>query len=228
MSALNHPRLAPRHSARPRTWWGKAWNRAVEESAYSGGDLRTGRTLARRGQVGGIGLDAGLLVAAVEHGPDLWTVSARLPVLDHELLQSFVELVAAESGRIAALLAGDLPHQLVEHAEESGVELLPYGGELATDCTCGSWTQPCPHALAVLTQFTWLLDDDPLALVFLRGLSRETLLARLHELSGVGADEGDAPDDPLAEDLDVAHDAALRAARALELLERGEDPGHLI
>ncbi len=39
--------------------------------------------------------------------------------------EALVETVAAEAGRIAALLAGDLPHALVEHAEEAGVELLP-------------------------------------------------------------------------------------------------------
>ena len=115
-----------------------------------------------------------------------WTVVGAVPVLDGAGAEAFVETVAAESGRVAALLAGDLPHALVEHAEEAGVELLPYGGELGATCTCEAWTDPCPHALAVLLQLGQLLDEDPFVLLHLRGLPREELLARLHALD-VGA-----------------------------------------
>ena len=95
--------------------------------------------------------------------------------------------MAAEAGRVAALLAGDLPHTLVEHAEEAGVELLPYGGELGSTCTCDAWIDPCPHALAVMYQLAWLVEDDPFVLLHLRGLARDDLLARLHEPGRVAA-----------------------------------------
>jgi uncharacterized Zn finger protein len=115
---------------------------------------------------------------------------------------------------MAALLAGDLPFTLVEHAEEAGVELLPYGGELQTGCSCVPWADPCGHALAVLYQVAWLLDDDPLVLLQLRGLDRDELLARLHAR---------APG-PTDDDLDEGLDAAVRAARVLELLEDPDRP----
>jgi len=179
----------------------------------------------------------GSLLAAVTEGDDAWTVTVDVPVLAPEALAAFGELVAAESGRIARLLAGELPHQLVEHAEESGVELLPYGGELVAECTCGAWTQPCRHALAVLLQFTWLVDADPLLLVLLRGLSREDLLAALHARTVAATDPardpaGDPaadraagePDDP---EVDAAYDAAVRAARVLELLAAAEQSGEV-
>ena len=85
---------------------------------------------------------------------------------------------------MAALLAGDLPHTLVEHAEQAGVELLPFGGELATRCTCEPWADPCHHALAVLQQLTWLIEADPFVLIALRGVGRDDLLARVHRLVG--------------------------------------------
>ena len=31
-----------------RSWWGKAWQRAVEEAAFSEAELRPGRTSAHR------------------------------------------------------------------------------------------------------------------------------------------------------------------------------------
>ena len=214
-----HARLAPRRGvARAGTWWGKAWVRAVEESAYGEEELRRGRRLARAGRVGTITVSPGQFLAAVEEGDDVQTVSGRVPVLDAAGLAALTETVAAESGRIAALLAGDLPHGLVEHAEESGVELLPYGGELATRCSCEPWTDPCSHALAVLQQLTWLIEADPFVLFALRGMERDDLLARLHAVTSIAA--GDAPDE---DDLEVATDAARRAARVLELLEDPED-----
>jgi uncharacterized Zn finger protein len=217
-----HPRVPPRRSSRrASTWWGKAWARAVEESAYAERDLVAARSLSRSGRIGGIRLDAaGGFVAAVEDGEGLWTVSGSVPVLDGPARDALVEIVAAENGRIASLLAGDLPHLLVEHAEEAGVELLPYGGELAAGCTCAAWVDPCVHALAVLYQLTWLLEADPFVLLQLRGLPRDDLLTRLHARgAGPGAGTGDEPAGPAADDVETALDAALRAARLLELLD---------
>lgn len=212
MTQLLHPRVPPRRStAKATTWWGKAWVRAVEESAYAAEDLVAARKLARAGRVGQITVEEGGWFAAVEDAEGVFTVAGVLPVLDGDARTGLVEVVAAEAGRIAALLAGDLPHLLVEHADEAGVELLPYGGELGAACTCDAWTDPCRHALAVLHQLTWLVEADPFVLLHLRGLPRETLLARLHEREQAPVARGDP-------DLESALDAALRAARLLELL----------
>ncbi|WP_435768964.1 SWIM zinc finger family protein [Nocardioides sp. SYSU DS0651] len=219
--------VAPRRAV--RTWWGKAWQRAVEEATYSEAELRAGRASARRGDVGGITVDAGRLLAAVRDDDDAWTVEVVVPTLDESTRQALVDVVAAEAGRIAALLAGELPHDLVEHAEEAGVELLPYGGELAATCTCPHYVDPCPHAVATLTQAGWLLDADPLVLFALRGLDRDALLADLHTSRESGlrtAESGLAPADSAlasADDVELVVDAALRARRALELLESGEE-----
>ena len=219
---VTHPRIrARRGAARATTWWGKAWVRAAEESAYGEGDLKVARVLARAGSVGAITVGAGRYLAAVEDGDELWSTGTSLPVLDEADRSAFVEAVAAEAGRLPALLAGDLPHALVEHAEEAGVELLPFGGELQATCTCAAWVDPCPHALATAYQVAWLADADPFVLLALRGLPREELLARLHDRS---AQRPEVPDD-----LAVAVDAATRAVRILQLIEAGEtDIDHLL
>jgi len=218
--AVVHPRIAaPRGGRRATTWWGRAWVRAVEESAYGEREQREARALARAGAVGGITVDVGSVVASVEDPHGLWTPRVALPVLDDAALAALVEVVAAEAGRAPALLAGELPHPLVEHAEEAGVELLPYGGELDASCTCERWVDPCVHALAVMSQLTWLLERDPLVLLHLRGLPRDELLARLHDRVAPPP-TGDATD----ADLDVATDAAARAARLLDLLDDPDAP----
>jgi uncharacterized Zn finger protein len=224
--AVTHPPFGPRRSrARSTTWWGKAWVRALEEAAYAERELREGRALARAGAVGGIAVEPGSVVAAVTDRGEVRSVQVRVPVLDPADLDALVEVVAAESGRVAALLGGDLPHLLVEHSEEAGVELLPYAGELDAACSCDAWTQPCAHALALLSQVAWLLDADPLVLLQIRGLPREELLTRLHALTDDPDDtDGAQPADP----IETAADAALRARRALELLDAGVDADHLL
>jgi uncharacterized Zn finger protein len=225
--AVTHPRLAPRtRTARATTWWGRAWVRAVEEAAYAEEDLLAGRKLARAGRVGGIRVEPGRAWAAVEDTGGLWAADVVVPLLDEELRDALVETVAAAAGRITSLLAGDLPHELVEHAEEAGVELLPYGGELVASCTCEAWVDPCAHALALLQQLGWLLEADPFVLLHLRGLPREELLVRLHAHGpGTGSAGSSADTDAGADadpDLDAALDAAARAARFLERLEAGD------
>lgn len=204
-------------SSRVSPWWGKAWRRAVEEAAYAEEDLRRGRSLARAGAVGAVTVSEGQLVASVTDAAALVTVGVRVPVLDESGTAAFVEVVAAESGRVADLLAGRLPHTLVEHAEESGVELLPYGGELECTCTCQAWLDPCAHALAVLVQAGRLVEADPLVLVHLRGLPRERLVARLHELEPPSSGED--------LELETAVEASLRAARVMELLGQPDAGG---
>ncbi len=204
--AVLHPRVAPRRGGpRASTWWGKAWVRAVEEASYAEADLAAARSLARGGHVGQIAVEPGRYVASVTDARGLWTVGGSLPVFDESGLAALVETVAAVAGRVAALVAGELPHDLVEQADESGAELLPSGYELGSVCGCDHWTDPCVHALAVLYQLAWLIDADPFVLFQLRGLPRDELLARLHARTVSTAD--------VDVDLDQAVEAALYAAR---------------
>lgn len=229
MSAVTHARVATSRGGRSTGWWSKAWLRAVEEAAYGEADLRRGRALARGGKVGAVTVAGGTFVAAVEEGDDALTVSGTVETWDEAASDMLVEIVAAQSGRVTALLAGELPLSLVEDAEEAGVELVPYAGELGATCSCRPWLDPCPHALAVMTVLGHLLDRDPLVLFHLRGLDREQLLARLHARTaepagGREATEhgGVAPGSDEEQDLDVGLDAVLRAKRLLELVARGD------
>ena len=213
---------APRRGQ--NSWWGKAWQRAVEEAAYSESELRPARASARRGDVGAISIDAGSILAAVREGDDAWTVEVAVPTLEERERRALVDVVAAESGRIADLLTGNLAHDFVEHAEEVGVELLPYGAELASTCNCDHYLDPCRHAVAVLVQTGWLVDADPLVLFAIRGLDRGDLLAELHAQRGgsAGQRSGSSAND-LADDVELVVDAALRAQQMVSAFEAGED-----
>lgn len=228
---MRHAAFPPRRGGvKATTWWGRAWLRSAEDAAYDDADVAAGWRLARAGAVGAIDLEAGRLLAAVRTGaggrarsvgapvvdPDeLVACSVLVPVLDPADREALVEVIAATSGRIASLLAGDLPADLAEHAEEAGVSLLP--DELDCTCTCGAWVQPCAHALALLAQVAWLLDADPFVLLGLRGLPRDHLLAEVADVAGRSGTSGVGKESDEAEiDLDVAGEAAERAAALLD------------
>lgn len=218
--------------------------------AYGEADLRSARSLARRGAVGQLTITHEgeyAALAAVDDRDDTWTVQLSCERLAQADRLLFTELVAASAGRVAALLAGDLPHALVEDGEQAGLELLPYSGDLSSTCGCQAWVDPCRHALAVGYQLGWLIDRDPFVLLQVRGIARDDLLADLHGLTigseaggalgagagladvvgGPGDPSGDPEDDDLLADLAVAAEAADRAARALALLAQRKPFAHL-
>ena len=188
MTAVTHPRLAPRRSASGGTWWSKAVLRAVEEAAYSEADLRRGRALARAGAVGRITVDDGSAVAAVDDGDDAMSVTVTVPVLDRASSETFVELVAAGAGRVGSLLAGSCPTRSSRTSRRQASSCCRTAASCGSACSCDAWLDPCPHALAVLTQVAWLIQADPFVLTHLRGSSREDVLRDLHALTSRGGE----------------------------------------
>ena len=149
----------------------------------------------------------------------MWTVSGGLPVLDEAAAQALVEVVAAESGRIAALLAGDLPLTLVEHAEEAGVELLPFGGELEATCTCDAWLDPVPARARRAVPADLAGRGRPVRAAARCADSAATRCSPgCTTLAATPARRRRRPD------LELALDAALRAARMLELVDDPASP----
>lgn len=188
-------------ATRSTTWWGRAWVRTFEETVVDAADLVAARALARSGRLGAVMVLDGMASVVVDRGgPDAVMAQLRVARLDDAAWQAFGEELVREAGFAAALDTGELPAELVEHADQAGVELLPGPGDLETACECDAWAQPCVHALALLYQLAWHLDDDPYALVLLRGRTRERLL-----------DTSATPAAPARDD------AAARAAEILRL-----------
>jgi uncharacterized Zn finger protein len=189
-------------TARSSTWWSRAFVRSFEETVVDAADLAKARSMARSGRLGAVMVLAGMASAVVDAGRD-GAVMPQLKVtrLDDPSWAGFDTELAREAGHLAALEAGELPAELVEHADEAGVELLPGPADFETACDCKAWVQPCPHALALLYQLAWRIDDDPYVLLLLRGRTREQLL-QVEPARAVEIDDG-----------------AGRAARILALAE---------
>ncbi|MFC5828951.1 SWIM zinc finger family protein [Nonomuraea insulae] len=158
------------------SWWGRAWIQALEDTSLDHGLLRKGRAYAKTGQLGPITVSPGRLAAVAESEYD--TV-VRVEQLTDAAWERFLDQVAAKAGHIAALLDRDMPHDLVEAAEDAAVPLLPAVGDLEPECSCPDWGHPCKHAAALCYQASWLLDADPFVLLLLRGRGERDLIEAL-------------------------------------------------
>ncbi|MFI5707393.1 SWIM zinc finger family protein [Kribbella sp. NPDC051620] len=180
-------------STRGKSWWGRTWVQALEDTSLDLGQLRKGRRTANTGQVGTITISPGRLAATVYAPDDTYEAVVHLDRLDDGEWERFLDQVAARAGHIAALLDGEMPHDLIDAASDAGIALLPGIGDLDPSCTCDSWELPCQHAAALCYQAGWLLDGDPFVLLLIRGRSRETLLDDLQRRSSTPPAEDGVP-----------------------------------
>ncbi|MFC0433698.1 hypothetical protein [Kutzneria buriramensis] len=213
---------------RRRTWWGSAWIQAMEDTAVDATLARRGRRIAAEGRIGPVTISPGRAAAVLDGAAPI--VVAVEPLSADRWAHLAAE-ATVQSGHLAALLDGELPHALAD--------LLPGIGELETQCGCDDWGNPCDHAAALCYQVAWLLDADPSLLLVLRGGSVETFGARPAGVSAADAfarpvralpepppPVGDEPRPlvvaPPGIDASALADAATEAAaRARELLANG-------
>ncbi|MEV6912671.1 SWIM zinc finger family protein [Amycolatopsis sp. NPDC051071] len=167
------------HGQFARSWWGRAWINAMEDTALDLRQLKQGRKYAAAGRVGTITVSPGRIAAVVDDQEGQYRTEVRLAELTDTEWESFLDRVASRAGHLAALLDRDMPHDLVEAADDAGVHLLPGIGDLDPDCECPGWELPCRHAAALSFQASWLLDADPFVLLLMRGKGERELLDEL-------------------------------------------------
>ncbi|MFF3457284.1 SWF or SNF family helicase [Streptomyces sp. NPDC002730] len=172
--------LPPEHGRGfAQTWWGRAWLKALEDTALDGGQLKKGRRHAREGAVGAVSVRPGRITAVVR---DRDGTAQRSDVLLQELSEEewdrFLNMAVDRAGHIAALLDREMPPHLVEDAAAAGVDLLPGIGDLEPECSCEAWDH-CPHTSALCYQVARLLDQDPFVLLLMRGRGERRLLDEL-------------------------------------------------
>ncbi|MEU4745503.1 SWIM zinc finger family protein, partial [Actinosynnema sp. NPDC023658] len=209
---------------RARSWWGKAWLQALEDTSLDQAPLRQGRKYAHAGLVGTITVSPGRLDATVYDSEDTYRTVVRLTELTDAEWARFLGQIAAKAGHLAALLDREMPRELADAAADAGVSLLPGIGDLDPECTCPGWELPCRHAAALCHQASWLLDADPWVLLLLRGRDQDEVVAGARPTAGVPATVAFArpprglPDDPPPGELGPLPDFEPVAGLDVEVL----------
>jgi hypothetical protein len=108
-----------------------------------------------------------------------YQVTVRISAFSAAAWDAVLDVVSAQIGRVAALLDGELPPEVVDDVQAAGLDLLPGAGEVLTNCSCPDFAVPCKHSAAVCYLIADALDDDPFALLLLRGRRKDELLSAL-------------------------------------------------
>lgn len=170
--------LRSRRGAVGTSWHAIALRDAAERLL---GPARVGRGKAdaRAGRVQWLDVDTGTARGDVRDADgELYQARLELPAFRQDDRRAFLQVARAHPELPARLAAGEYPQQIEIELAASMVSLLPRdGAELSHDCSCLDWPGPCRHVLALLYVLVEAVDDRPLLLLTLRGLTLEKLVA---------------------------------------------------
>jgi len=172
-------------------WWSRRFVDVLEQIC-DGGRLARGRAYARKGQVMDFTLAPGRVAGRVQGSrPQPYEVTIDLTAFDESQWTELTEALGSQALYRAALLAGEMPHEIVDLFAAHEAPLFPE--RLDIRCSCPDWSVPCKHGSAVLYVLAEAFDDDPFLVLAWRGRPREALLDALR-----GTPEPVPPVDPLA------------------------------
>jgi uncharacterized Zn finger protein len=174
-------------------WWSRKFVDVLEQIC-DGGRLARGRAYARKGQVMDFELAPGRVSGRVQGSrPEPYRVTIEIPAYDEAQWTAVTAALGSQAIYRAALLAGDMPHEIVDLF--AGHELPLFPDLLDITCSCPDWSVPCKHGSAVLYVLAEAFDDDPFLVLAWRGRGRDELLTALR-----GTPEPLAAVDPLTVD----------------------------
>ncbi|MBI4726276.1 SWIM zinc finger family protein [candidate division TA06 bacterium] len=175
------------------TWWSKRWI-GVLESFNMGARLARGRSYARSGQVIKAGIEPGAAKALVQGSArQPYIVVIRLKPLSDRQWNKAIEAMSSKAVFAAKLLAGEMPQNIEESFAVAKCPLFPQSPkDLATECDCPDWANPCKHLAAVYYVLGEMFDRDPFVLFALRGRDKGRIIEELRKRRTAAA-EGLAP-----------------------------------
>lgn len=188
-----------------RTWWSQRFLTVLEQIGI-GGRMSRGRSYARQGQVLSLEIHPGAAVAQVQGSrPRPYRVRVGVPAFGKSEWGQVADALVADASHAAALLAGEMPRGIEEVFAGVGISLFPTTAhDLPLDCSCPDQAVPCKHLAAVCYVLAERFDDDPFAILALRGRDRTTLLDELRaRRAAVGPAPGASGTPPLADLLDT-------------------------
>lgn len=162
------------------TWWSKRFI-GILESFDMGARLVRGRRYARAGQVLDLSVTPGEVTARVQGSrPRPYEVHIGMLTLSAKDWGRVEAVMAARAVFLAKLLAGEMPRDVEEAFAESRLSLFPVTArDLASDCSCPDWANPCKHIAATYYLLAEAFDADPFLIFRWRGRDRDALLASL-------------------------------------------------
>jgi uncharacterized Zn finger protein len=210
-------------------WWSRRFV-DILEGICDGGRLARGRAYARKGQVIDFTVSAGAVTGRVQGSrPKPYTVTIGIDAYDDTAWAAISDALASQALYRAALLAGEMPHEIVDVFDGLGLPLFP--SSLDMSCSCPDWGLPCKHLSAVLYVLAEAFDDDPFLVLAWRGRDRSTLLDAVRvapEPTAPSVDPLAVDDVPLESRLDDFYAPGMSLSRLRERPPRVTVPPELL
>ena len=174
------------------TWWSNRWIEVLE-SLGMGARLGRGRSYARMGQVVSIDIQKGAVAARVQGTrAKPYSIRIELKPLSEKDWDKVTDAMASQAVFAARLLSGEMPQNIEDAFGEAKISLFPTSvKDLATDCSCPDWANPCKHIAAVYYLMAERFDEDPFLIFKLRGQTKEELIGILREKRSQSSPEVD-------------------------------------
>jgi uncharacterized Zn finger protein len=177
-------------------WWSKRWIDVLEtigkyEYSFDSNRLARGRSYARRGQVMDIKIEKGRVTAKVQGSRRTpYKVTIDIPLIPGEAWKKIAKSFSDKIYYAAKLISGEIPQDIEEIFNESGVSLFPKKSkDIKTSCSCPDWSNPCKHIAAVFYLMAEEFDRDPFLIFKMRGLEKEELMTLIdRETDGLFSD----------------------------------------
>jgi uncharacterized Zn finger protein len=171
-----------------RTWWGERFLEALE-GFTDPGRLSRGRSYLRNQRITSFKLEDGKLTARVRgsinpyygvYEEPLYAISVQLNAIPPKKWDELIKTLGSRAGMITRLLLNEMPESINTMFGKARMTLLPASStDFTTDCSCPDYDNPCKHIAGVCYLLASKLDQDPLLLFELRGLSRDRLRTAL-------------------------------------------------
>jgi uncharacterized Zn finger protein len=171
-----------------KTWWGKRFIEALEQFTDSA-RLTRGRSYARNGKIKEYHLEQGKITAQVRgsinpyfgvYTEPLYNITIEIKPLKTADWSKAITYLGSKASMISKLLLNEVPDNIDEAFSEVNLHLLPQTQkDFQTSCSCPDWENPCKHIAGVYYLVASQLDQDPLLLFELRGISRSLLQQEL-------------------------------------------------
>lgn len=153
------------------TLWGKRFIEAIE-SVIDRGRLQRGKTYANTGRVRDLEIKGTKASAVVDgSGRNLYKVHITFIPLDKAQKETVYRVINENPLILASILNGQLPLELEDLLIDEGVYIFPDSwSEMARQCSCPDWSDPCKHMAAVYFTLATAIDRNPFIIFELNGV----------------------------------------------------------
>ena len=206
-------------SAIARTWWGKSWNKNLEQYADYSNRIGRGRSYVRHGAVLDLQIDSGIIKALVQGSRSRpYEIVIQIGKLNRKTCQHIAASCSGMLESVSELVSGKFPRELGELFLRRDAGLFPSPKEIDFSCSCPDWASMCKHVAAALYGVGARLDEDATLFFTLRGVDMvelvgETVSAKADNLLEMAAKKSSR----------VIQDADLSALFGIEL-SNSDDP----